>query len=445
MRSDPGRLGAHFIGLPVIFLRSDVLADLDPDVWDYPDRGNDPVPESDLLKSLGEHILDWVWQKPDTASKTKSDFAVLRAQATIPHEIRHFHDALVTPGLFERFVMETQRVHIAAKILAGMSGRGAGQIDPAHLTREESGLIRFHRNRTAEFEAAYAERMRPKPISGLGITADISDLLEADAIVAELFRVSAIEGPRALNAYWKELKTSLPIKYTQLLEYAVPEGRNFTGDLERFQRALITALLSPGNPIDTFNAINSAPERSSDPGRYRRALSIAIQEPPIGHPIFQLRPYPDEAFVHVTEVYSMRLQVLELHARTDLTSLAYDEHLKEFPIPPTCFFADDLMYSAKVLPFVRKADLRRKYGGVFSLYNRRDMTRRTTVSAGLIPTPGYDSALALNRVESMLSFRYISQYLFGDRITYAQDIDAAYQATAKSVLGLDMVDPARVV
>ncbi len=71
------------------------------------------------------------------------------------------------------------------------------------------------------------------------------------------------------------------------------------------------------------------------------------------------------------------------------------------------------------------------------------MTRRTTVSAGLIPTPGYDSALALNRVESMLSFRYISQYLFGDRITYAQDIDAAYQATAKSVLGLDMVDPAK--
>ena len=445
MRSHPGQLGSHVIGLPVIFLRSDVLSDLHPDAWDYPYRGLDPTAEEDLLKSLSPDILNWVWQPPSPPSIESLEFAALRAAATIPHEIRHFHDAVITPGLFERYVLEVQRVHISVQILSGLSSRGTPEIALDHLNRDETDLLQWHGRQLAEFVLRYADRASPRGVSGTSIVADMADLLEADAIAAELNRVFAIAGASALDDYWARLQLDLPARYTQLLQRSFAFGGrdSLLAKVERLQQWIISALLSPANPVDAFNAMIEAQEDqplAPDHGECEHRLRLAAQQEFEPIQVFQLTPYPDDVVVHAAEIFDLRAQVLSGYSSLGSGSLVYDEHLNQFPVPPACFFADDVMHMSRILPFARKADLRKKYGDVFSLASTRDMTRRTTLSAGLIPAPGYDSAFKLRRAEVMLSFRYMTQFLFGDRITYARDIDRAYQDSACTVLGLSMPD-----
>jgi hypothetical protein len=443
MRSSPGLIGTHVIGLPAIFLRSDILSDLDPQVWDYPDRGRDPVPEDEVYRALGSGIMEHVWDFSSMRPPPISEFDALRSRATINHEIRHFHDSVVTPGLFEKFLLEAQRAHISMLLLRNLAGAGAESVDEGHLTAEDRELLRFHRSRVTDRNARFASREQPRKLDGTRILVTVFDLLEANAIATELFTVAALVGKNDALTYWIELQRLLPARYTQVLDHILGSDPRSIEPLLVFQQFAILSLLSDGHPIDTLNSLLSHRQSQSQLtnnlhiARLTERARETCSTPDTG-PIFQLTATPHATVVHATELVAIREEVLRLHAASDYTSSAYHESLSDYPIPATCFFADDLMHQARVLPFVRKAALRVAYGDVFSLCSRRDLTRRTTLSAGLIPTPGYMSHFALPRVESLLSFRFIGQALFGHRVSYAPDIDQMYQLTASAVLGLRM-------
>jgi len=112
--------------------------------------------------------------------------------------------------------------------------------------------------------------------------------------------------------------------------------------------------------------------------------------------------------------------------------------LRNLPIPPTCFFADEDMMTSCLLPFVRKGALKTRYGDYLVIDERRDSTDRTTVACGIVPTQGIQSFVGLASVYSMLAFRYMSQDIFEDRVSYCPGMDYVYRRVLQDKSGLAM-------
>ncbi|MER7455485.1 hypothetical protein [Micromonospora sp. NPDC126480] len=395
-----GRVGAHLIGVPVIFLRSDVLSRLDPQAW--PVHG-----------TTGQH------PEPDR----------LGALATIHHEIRHFHDALLTPFLFHRFLLEVQRNAIGGRVLASAFARGSTpQADM--LNDEERELVARHRRDVREHRRVFADCYATATVDWLGALS-VSDLLEANAVVTEYQALAPLLGEELLARRWTEWSGTVPTKYTAVVNRLMVPGEPFTRNLRRINRVLMWCLYGAESPLRRFTAATNCAwpgllDRLCGAPAIERSLRAALRRE--RYEVWQLGD--DEAtaryYLGARDLVDYRRQYEEALRGADFRLDGYVESLAATPVPPTCFYADDDMVRTRRVPFVRKADLRTAYGDAYVLGLMRDAARRTTLSAGIIPTPGHRSCVALNRVDTMLAMRYLTQEIFGDQVTYSTLLDNLY-------------------
>ena len=396
MSHAPGALGSHVVGVPAIFIRSDVLAHYDPQTWDYesPDDG-DPV------------------------------FQRLAAEGTILHELRHFHDALLIPSLFVRFILEVKRNLLAAKIL----GESKGQ-QPDLLIPDNASELAQYKEDLAAYKRLNLPGSRKIDIPWLGASVGLSDLLEANAVTTELAFLGLRLGEGEFSAQWPTLLNARPMNYRRIVERMLLPGVSLLASLARLNRLLTTCLYADDEPVRLFARITSAGPPVLDEYCHPKTIASRVQSYWSTHEIKiieygytdQLRRY----FLTASEIFDLRERCLCEFAKWQFDLLGYHDHIDDLPIPPTVFFPSDEMVKERTLPFVRKNDLRHKYGDAFSILFRRDKSRRTTLACGIIPTPGFGSWTALNRVDTMLAVRYLSQTLFEERVTYNATLDSAY-------------------
>jgi hypothetical protein len=430
-----GTLGFYTLGIPVLFLRSDLLARLAPTTWDYP-----------------------------LEIQTPSDLQQLKDLATIRHEIRHFHDTLLTPFLFERFLVEIERNYVAARIIGKAMEKGETAPDPDCLDDESRWLLEFHHKTAVQYSQKYSGFELPVQVNAIGMMIEYSDLLETNALIIELNFVCVLHGEERAKQYWNYWQLYLPDRYTRILGTVLERSDTFSGGLARLHRAIICSLYSGGEPTREF-------DRLARPGAIwsGRTPEDVIPAEMLRHRIEQSRA--NECFIFVgfedqyegadqltvnekaalseakkyfifpSELLTVSTNAFRQLAAIDFDLTAYQEKIDEFAIPPTCFYATDEMLAENILPFARKENLRKTYGDVFSICSKRDASQRTTLECGIVPTPGFKSFIPLNKVCTMLTSRYISQHLFGDLVTYTPGMDRwMNQFYSRSLRNLSIFD-----
>ncbi|QTD95865.1 hypothetical protein [Streptomyces cyanogenus] len=403
-----GRIGSHVIGVPVILIRSDVLARHRPEIWTSQD-GPPADPERERLL----------------------------AEATILHEIRHFHDALLCPPLYDRFMVEAERNSVAMAVLADLSENG--EQDPARkIGEKQQALIDLHRQTAAGFQQRNAAAYEPARIPGIGPTITLGDLLEANAVVTELvfLQESFRQRGRGESGYdhWLSLLSALPAKYTKVIGRFLRTRESFDEDLQRVSRVLLRCLYRPEPSAAALNELVGLPEREIDALCRDEVIAeqLARTTERQNYALFTMwepRHAPRRVFTNARDIADLhawcRARMMESGFRVD----TYLSNIRDFPVPATGFFADAAMVAERRLPFVRKSDIRAAYGDAFSLSSVKDQQRRATLACGFFPTFGTAPCLELQRVDLMLGLRFGTQGLFGQKVTYNHTMDQAYVMT----------------
>ncbi|MFF4029847.1 hypothetical protein ACFYZ2_08740 [Streptomyces sviceus] len=386
----------------MILIRSDVLARHRPEVW-------------------------WAQDGPSADPERER----LLAEATILHEIRHFHDALLCPPLYDRFMVEAERNAVAATLIAALSENG--ERDPGKsLGKEHAELIETHRANAARLARRNAPAHEPASVSGIGPAVTLVDLLEASALVTELSFLHEAFDEGAYD-HWLSLRSTLPAKYTKIISRFSRTRESFAEDLQRVSAVLMRCLYRPEPSAAALAEVAGRPEREIDALCDARVIAAQLTETEKlqNYALFTILE-PDG---HPRRVFTNAVDITALHnlcrARMPATSFrvdAYHRGVRDFPVPATGFFADADMVSERRLPFVRKADIRAAYGDAFTLYSVKDRQRRATPACGYFPTFGAVPCLDLSRVDLMLGLRFGTQLLLGEKVSYNHAMDLAYAA-----------------
>ncbi|MFJ9154109.1 hypothetical protein ACIRP7_40070 [Streptomyces sp. NPDC102270] len=395
-------MGSHVIGVPVILIRSDVLARHRPETWKAQD-GPSADPERERLL----------------------------AEATILHEIRHFHDALLCPPLYDRFMIEAERNAVALTVIAALSENG--ERNPGKVLGEEhTELIERHRVNAARLARRNAAAYEPASVSGIGPAITLVDLLEANALVTELSFLHEAFDEGAYD-HWLSLRGSLPAKYTKIIIRFIRTRDTYGEDLQRVSAVLMRCLYRPEPSAAALNEAVGLTDSEIDALCDARVIEEQLTETEKRHnyALFTILE-PDQ---HPRPVFTNAVDITELHdlCRTGMRASrfrvdAYHRAIRDFPVPATGFFADADMVTERRLPFVRKADIRAAYGDAFSLSGAKDRQRRTTLACGFFPTFGTVPCLDLSRVDLMLGLRFGTQALLGEKVSYNHAMDQAYAA-----------------
>jgi hypothetical protein len=396
-----GRVGSHVIGVPVILARSDVLARHRPDIWSA------PVPSA----------------AADAAREGRL------AEATILHEVRHFHDSLLCPPLYDRFMVAVERNAVAATLLGDKMREGLGPLGPGALDNRQRALIELHRETVKDVGHRHEAAYRPVFVEEIGAAVTLTDMLEANAMVTELCFLDSTPDGQAYD-HWLSLTSVLPEKYTKIINWFVRSRESFSEDLDRVGNVLMWCLYrqdaSPkaladviglaDTRIDALCDVREIPQRLETARRARQFALFQLQDTE------RARRY----FTSVQDIIDVHTRCLTRMSDIAFRTPAYVHEVACFPMPATGFFADEAMIKNRTLPFVRKADIRSAYGDVFSMSSSKDQERRTAVACGLFPTLGIAPCLELNRVHLTLALRFITQGLFEEKVSYNFSMDQAF-------------------
>ncbi|MFI6463194.1 hypothetical protein [Streptomyces sp. NPDC050528] len=398
-----GRIGSHIIGIPVILVRSDVLARHRPEIWTAQEG---PPADPDRARFL--------------------------AEATILHEIRHFHDALLCPPLYDRFMVEAERNAVTTAVLADLSKNG--ERDPEKtLGEKQLTLIQIHREMAADFKHRNAVAYEPAEIPGIGPAVNLVDLLEANALVTELTFLHQTLRESGYD-HWLTMLSILPTKYTKIIGRFVRARKSFGEDLQRVANVLMWCCYRPDPSAALLNEVVSLPKREIDALCGAQVIGKQLAETTKRRnyglfTIFETQSQARRFFTNAGDITELHAWCMALMRESKFRVDAYLRNVRDFPIPATGFFADADMVDERRLPFVRKADIRAAYGDVFSLSSTKDRQRRATLTCGFFPTFGTAPCLELNRVDLMLGVRYGLQRLLGEKVSYNHAMDKAYAMT----------------
>jgi hypothetical protein len=200
-------LGFFFGGIPVIFVKGSIAL------------GADPL--------LNEYLE--IWKKSQQEPKSLLDFSNERlcrgfqCVMTMVHELRHFHDALLSRPLFELFVLQAKRnlyvAQLARRIrvdpdeLPLRSGQTALRLSSEAIAFFEE-IKRVGANYNTRFQEIWDERYLLDKV-----TINLEQLLETSAILSELLHLMVEHGIEAAEHYYNKLIRFLPSRYNSLLEY----------------------------------------------------------------------------------------------------------------------------------------------------------------------------------------------------------------------------------
>lgn|GEM_PF-5636055 len=437
------RTFGYFVrGIPVVFIKNDIL---------FRDR--------DASDSYFRLVADDGGSRPDVPFDDAAAISFERF-ATLFHELKHFHDALLCRPLFEQFLRQNKLTWAVMQIinrLAKSRHLPSSVSDPIWKTDPE--LAQLKRiiddadedayNRSA---GLYTRAMIEQQEIGL------DHLLEASAMTTELLHLYAVHGVDAMKRYHAQVVNNTEPLYRFLLEHFVTL---FDSDLVRGTDALYCvlgiSLYSSDDPVThlvlLYEALkedrtilktegatwlaNPFPNEDDFAQRvYSDWLVDAASNQPLDPSLLENREFPiDElAYLHHTLYQARRKLIRDYVERAQYRADFYVEHLHEFGAPPILFYPLDVDSAATEVKAMLQSELHTRSIDHFMIAGA-DGKQGRLVLGGLCHFPETRSLVSFDVADQMLFANFCHRYLFeGTEQLYGPLIDEMYLLALKSLV-----------
>ncbi len=439
------RTFGYFVrGIPVVFLKNDIL---------FRDR--------DASDDYFRLVADDGGGRPD-APFDHAAAAAFERFATLFHELKHFHDALLCRPLFEQFLRQNKLTWAVIQIINRLAKRRhlpSIVNDPIWKTDPE--LAQLKRIIDDADEDAYNRS------PGLYTRAmieqqeiELDHLLEASAMTTELLHLYAVHGVDAMERYHAQVVTNTEPLYRFLLERFVAL---FESDLVRGTDALYCvlgiSLFSSDDPVTRLVSLYEALKKDRrilktevatwltnpfpDEGDFAKQVHCdwlvdAASNEPIDRSVLENREFPiDElAYLHHTLYRTRRKLIRDYVERAQYRADFYVEHLHEFGAPPILFYPLDVDSASTQVKAMLQSELHTRDIDHFMIAGA-DGEQGRLVLAGLRHFPETRSLVSFDVADQILFANFCHRYLFeGAEQLYGPLIDEMYlRALQNLVLG----------
>jgi len=424
-------LGFFVHGIPVIFLKLDVA--LPGDV----SRGRQYL-----------HSYRLMQMRPATERRIlEGDVLDSYEYAITPvHEIRHFHDAVLSPPLFELFMLSCkQQLYVLQ--LAGRFRRVTPNDLPLsleeaarHVDDDGRKLVEMLRIVKQNYDTAYRHVFDEVSYSGGRVS--IRDLLESNAIITEVTNLISVHGLETADAYYRGNVLQLAPEYHRLLKEFMQKCGGLMKGLETLHGMIAHCLYGSDNPALAFATLMEQRPQAGDLTAFAQPESVRklfADEGKLKRRIRGIRIETAEGFelnrrstaraglngiLRLYEViYASRETLIEIYIKKWGYNLQqYLQETGELPTPPVLFFVDE-----SELLGVRESELAKRRPDYYVIRGHRS-DGDVAVVAGLTSMVGTKAAIRMEIADSQLATRYCYERLFETRdVVYAPLIDEVYQ------------------
>lgn len=440
-------LGFFRQGIPVIFIKNDaVFRSFDPsDIY------------FDLLDEDGG-------AKPGLTFGADQVVAFERF-ATMLHELRHFHDSLLCPPLFNKFLLQHKITWYTLQLINRLARHRylPRQItDPIWDRDPGLGALKMMLlDADAELFDRYPELETPSLVDGDKVTLD--HLLEASAITTELLHLYAVHGREAMEVYyWQAVLKSDELYHLLVKKSVALCGEDITSGVSALYRALAISLYGSNTPVQRFSSLFSDLQTGqakveaefddwlsrpfpAEEDLERAVLLERLQYLESGDPVrIELEPAMEELALFHQTLYRARRALIDLYVkRFGYRASAYVEYLHELPSPPILFYPIEAYTPATIAPAMLEADLKNSAIDYY-LIAGTDEERGRVVLAGLRAIPPTHPCVSFEAVDTILFANFCYGYLFeGREQCYSRGVDEQYLGILKKLILNDSppVDP----
>jgi hypothetical protein len=361
--------------------------------------------------------------------------------------LRHFHDSLISPGLFNLYLYNSAEAQLQLHYL--MHLRQGGHSMEIATFAKEADLYDFFTALTdakREFSNKYRYYFDPVLIGGGRV--GIEFFFEMSAVVSEVASVMAFFGETAGMQYWNLIRQSLPAHYTRIFSLFLDTRKNFHKAVDVAMTLFMLALVQPANPLKTFfelatgglgNLKLKSPQSGIDfmlsqceevhRNWLVRAPTLATE-----NSSGQIEELFSDSLVTQTEVAQLRSGYIDVHIKNN--KLRLDEMWKtieQYPLPATYFFPSEADMQAGTAPAMYRDDFIKHFGDVYVLTARGD----GVVTAGITPFPWWGVHMpvrpTIKKVDLMVMAQWMTQVAFENVLQLPPEIETTYRSIAGSI------------
>lgn len=439
MRHDRGSgriydtLGFYINGIPALFVRTDIVFGVEPALAAYR-----------AFSTGTQQILP----RGPAGTDLLRGFEL---GATFIHELRHFHDALLSRSLFMLFVLRSTMnwnvLQLASRLRHEMPGRLPLDLKSAarRATGDLAPLLRTLEQSSRRYAALERRFYSPRLLrDGRSITA--THLLETNAVLSELFSLLLDHGERFAETYYVDVVRRLDPEYWLLLDTAIVQCGGFLRAIFGLHFTVSASLWMDRNPVDTFNELfpglsPSVADKISaggwspilnifdDEDTLRQRIAAAPIVDLAGH-IFDAGQLPTEGrrILEVfRRIYDARSTLISHYVKDSLASpLRYAEGIPGLPLPAIFFLPGESSKDRGYLDGIRLAHLRER-DDLYVIRGHDDGTEGLAVIAGLVAFPGGKPCIDFDLVDLSITLRYCYDRLFGSSTRmFTEEVDEVY-------------------
>ena len=427
-------LGFYMQGLPAIFVRTEIVFVADPNLSHY------------IVRAVEKG-------KPDFS--TDEVLKGCELFLTYSHELRHFHDALLSRPLFKLFMLQNTRLWNITQLPNHLSGLCETDLPFRYgeaIRANVSTFGWFLINQVHKADQAYAEQQRSLYRSRrcLGkLTISLVDLLEANAMVAELLHLSVDHGVPSAEQYYRRGVCQLPPEYNKLLNAFISLADDFLRGLVALQLAVAYCLYGSDDPVARFCRL--ADEYARGPGgftdRYNpQAIGqlfddeAELEEWVNDHrlvcsgPKDEVEALGNEAwFQEMTRfrehVYAARKALISKYVNEfQMNAADYYHRTNELPLPPVVFWPGDVGPDGQAM-VVAEDILRNLDRELYMIRGGESVRGDQVILAGIAPYMIRTPFVRYEVVDTHMLAYYWYRMLFTKRCSevYSPVIDNVYE------------------
>jgi hypothetical protein len=433
-------LGFFIDGVPVIFVRSDIVHKANPLMREYLEF---------YVRSRGDESLS-------AQFSGRCHYEGFALMATFVHETRHFHDALLSPLLFELFLLHAKQNMCALQLLTEISTLAPKDLPstPENLVKKLSSrgrlLLSSLDNYQRSFGSRYKDVMKVSKVAGKPVS--VVTLLETSAMLMELFTVVNVHGTEAAKRYYQEEVATLEDDYHLLIDIVVQEIPDFLLALSILYHLTNLCLYSANDGASRMAHILSiggakndiwlsfaSPQKVRDAFDHEDALAGRISRMVVGDPDtgekFQIEaiedPFLREVMALPQRIYMCRSQLISKYLHEfECNPITYIERTDELPMPPVVFFPAE--GNASHISAVAASEFALRGAQYYTLVGQPMSNGDTAVIAGMVPVPNAKPCIAFEVADMMLLGRYVQWALLeGGLELYGPVLDWPYERQIK--------------
>lgn len=422
-------LGFFFQGVPVIFIKSDITLRVDPLLNEY---------LANYRKSKGEpnYSLDFSNERLCRGYESV---------ITTAHELRHFHDALLSKSLFELFLLQAKRNLYVAQ-LSKQIRVSPGDL-PMRVNEKSLGMspeaIAFVQEMArlgARYQAWYGEVWSKGCWLGK-TTINLKFLLETNGVLSELIHLIVDHGIPAAEEYYENIIFHLPLEYSYLLGYVKDRCGKLLNAISILYITIPFCLYGADNPTEEFASLITKfennleglhgvcnPDSLKECFRNEQSLHDRISKIRLLSSAGEISEPPDFLRLH-TIMYECRKTLIHKYVKEfNYNGQVYCERLFELPTPPILFFPDRSGPSQNSIVGVPEGELKRHKTDYYVIRGQGGPLGDSVVLAGLMAVPGSQPSISFGQADWCLASRYFYSRLFENAgILYSDLVDEVYE------------------